>query len=76
MCFFRVGFCSDPMAELFIHELAADGDDKQLEIIFRVNGVKDINHHDSDFEGLTALHWAAKKGLLFILSNILLLCCC
>ncbi|XP_057317345.1 ankyrin repeat domain-containing protein 66-like isoform X1 [Hydractinia symbiolongicarpus] len=50
------------MADFFLHELAAVGDAKQLEILFRVNGVKDIDERDADFEGQAALHWAVRKG--------------
>ena len=46
----------------FLHELAATGDAKQLEVLFRVQGVKDIDERDEDIEGQTALHWAVRRG--------------
>ena len=46
----------------FLHELAAIGDAKQLEVLFRVHGVKDVDEKDEDTGGQTALHWAARRG--------------
>ena len=54
------------MADFFLHELAAIGDSKQLEVLFRVQGVKDINAADEDIEGQTALHWSVRKGIKII----------
>ena len=53
-------------SDFLLHELAALGDWKQIEILFRINAVKDMR--DEKFEGLTLLHWAVRKGkLLFFL---------
>ena len=51
-------------SDFLLHELAALGDWKQIEILFRINAVKDVNMRDEEFEGLTPLHWAVRKGKL------------
>ena len=54
-------------SDFLLHELAALGDWKQIEILFRINAVKDVNMRDEEFEGLTPLHWAVRKGKLSFL---------
>ena len=50
------------MSEYLLHELAGLGDWKQIEVLFRINAVKDVNLQDDDFEGQTSSHWAVRKG--------------
>ena len=59
------------MSEYLLHELAGLGDWKQIEVLFRINAVKDVNLQDDDFEGQTSLHWAVRKGNIIKCSNVL-----
>ena len=57
------------MSETVIHELAANGEARQLEHMIRNGKVAFIDLPDNDFGGLTALCWAVKEGMIIAYYN-------